>query len=65
MARAGRSVRLLEAEATVGGDCRSAALTLPGFVHDLGSAIHPFAAASPVFQSLPLARHGLRWVHPP
>ncbi|MDQ3781137.1 MAG: NAD(P)/FAD-dependent oxidoreductase [Chloroflexota bacterium] len=65
MARAGRSVRLLEAEATVGGDCRSAALTLPGFVHDLGSAIHPLAAASPVFQSLPLSQHGLRWVHPP
>jgi phytoene dehydrogenase-like protein len=40
-------------------------LTLPGFVHDLCSAIHPMAAASPFFRSLPLSAHGLEWIHPP
>ncbi len=64
IARAGRSVRVLEAQPTIGGGARSGALTLPGFVHDLGSAIHPMAAASPFFRSLPLERHGLEWVQP-
>ncbi|MGH2498473.1 MAG: phytoene desaturase family protein, partial [Candidatus Limnocylindria bacterium] len=65
MAQGGRSVVVHEAEATLGGGCRSAELTLPGFVHDVCSAIHPLAAGSPFFRSLPLADHGLEWVHPP
>lgn len=65
LARNGRSVVVLEAEETVGGGTRSAGITLPGFVHDLGSAIHPFGYASPFFRSLPLEEHGLEWVHPP
>ncbi|HLL97452.1 MAG TPA: NAD(P)/FAD-dependent oxidoreductase, partial [Rubrobacteraceae bacterium] len=65
LARAGRSVAVLEAEETVGGGTRSAESTLPGFVHDLGSAIHPLGYASPFFRSLPLDERGLEWVHPP
>ena len=64
LARAGRSVRVLEAAPTPGGGARSAALTLPGFVHDVCSAVHPLAAASPFFRQLPLDAHGLEWVHP-
>ena len=64
LAQAGRSVRLLEAQATLGGGARSGELTLPGFIHDLGSAIHPLALGSPFFRTLPLARHGLEWVQP-
>ena len=65
IARTGRKVVVLEAAETVGGGCRSADLTLPGFVHDVCSAVHPFAVASPFFQSMPLAAHGLEWVKPP
>lgn len=65
LARAGLSVVVLESRATIGGGTRSAELTLPGFVHDIGSAIHPLAAGSPLFQSLPLADHGLEWIYPP
>jgi len=65
LARAGRSVLVLEAEQTVGGGARSAALTLPGFVHDVCSAVHPLAVAAPFFSSLPLAKHGLEWIYPP
>jgi phytoene dehydrogenase-like protein len=65
LARAGRSVLVLEAADTIGGGTRSAELTLPGFVHDVCSAIHPMALASPFFRELPLAEHGLEWVHPP
>src|SRR5215213_10675543 len=64
LARAGRSVAVLEAEETVGGGTRSAELTLPGFVHDLGSAIHPLGIGSPALRGLPLAKYGLDWVHP-
>jgi phytoene dehydrogenase-like protein len=64
LAQAGRSVRVLEARDTVGGGARSAELTLPGFVHDVCSAIHPMAAASPFLRSLPLASHGLEWIDP-
>ncbi len=64
LARAGRSVRVYEAAATVGGGTRSAELTLPGFIHDVCSAVHPLAVASPFFRSLDLTRHGLEWVHP-
>jgi phytoene dehydrogenase-like protein len=65
LVRAGRSVAVLEAEDTVGGGIRSAELTLPGYVHDLGSAIHPLGYASPFFKTLPLEEHGLEWIHPP
>jgi phytoene dehydrogenase-like protein len=65
LARAGRSVLVIEANATVGGATRSAELTLPGFVHDICSAIHPLGVGSPFFQSLPLHKHGLEWIHPP
>jgi phytoene dehydrogenase-like protein len=49
----------------VGGGVRSAELTLPGFVHDICSAVHPLAAVSPLFRTLPLATYGLEWVEPP
>jgi len=64
LARSGLRVRVQEAEPAIGGGARSAALTLPGFVHDVCSAIHPMAAASPFFTRLPLADHGLEWIHP-
>jgi phytoene dehydrogenase-like protein len=64
LARAGRSVSVLEACATPGGGVRSAELTLPGFTHDVCSAIHPLAAASPFFQQLELGKHGVDWIHP-
>jgi phytoene dehydrogenase-like protein len=65
MARAGLPVTVVEAASTVGGGTRSAELTLPGFIHDICSAIHPLAAFSPFFKSLPLADHGLKWITPP
>jgi len=65
LAGAGRRVVVHEAEPTLGGGARSAALTRPGFVHDVCSAVHPFAAGSPFFRTLPLAAHGLAWVDPP
>jgi phytoene dehydrogenase-like protein len=64
LARAGWSVLVLEAEATVGGGTRTEELTLPGFRHDVCSAIHPGGAASPFFRQLPLTQHGLEWLHP-
>jgi phytoene dehydrogenase-like protein len=64
LARAGRSVTLVEASDTVGGGTRSAELTLPGFVHDVCSAAHPLGIASPFFRSLDLGRHGLEWIQP-
>jgi phytoene dehydrogenase-like protein len=65
IAHTGRKVVVFESAATWGGGCRSAALTLPGFVHDICSAVHPFAVGSPVFRALPLAAHGLEWIEPP
>ena len=65
LAEAGRSVVVLEANETIGGGARTAELTLPGFHHDLASAIHPMGVASPFFRSQPLADHGLEWVNPP
>src|SRR5207245_7938139 len=61
----GRSVTVVEANETIGGGCRSAELTLPGFVHDLCSAFHPMGAASPFFRSLELGSLGLEWIEPP
>ena len=65
LAKAKRSVALFEAASTVGGGMRSAELTLPGFVHDVCSAIHPLARASPFFAMLDLEGRGLEWIEPP
>jgi phytoene dehydrogenase-like protein len=62
-AEAGRSVLVVEAAETVGGGTRTAELTLPGFHHDVCSAIHPFAAVSPFFAAAGLERHGLELLH--
>lgn len=64
LARAGRTVQVLEAAATPGGGMRSAELTLPGHLHDICSAIHPLAAASPFFATLDLGRTGAELIHP-
>lgn len=64
LAREGCSVVVLEAAATIGGGARTEEITLPGFRHDVCSAVHPLGAGSPFFRSLPLADHGLEWVHP-
>lgn len=64
LARAGVSVLVCEANATIGGGARSAELSLPGFVHDICSAVHPLAAGSPFFKTLPLQRFGLEWIEP-
>src|SRR3982750_4486030 len=64
LAQAGRKVVVFEAERLIGGGMRSAELTLPGFTHDICSAIHPMGVASPFFQSVPLDKHGLEWIHP-
>lgn len=55
---------MFEAQPTIGGGTRSAELTLPGFVHDVCSAVHPWAASSPAFAGFPLAQHGLEWIQP-
>jgi len=65
MVQAGHTVCVVEGEAEIGGSCRSAALTKPGFTHDVCSAVFPLAAASPFLKSLPLAQHGLEWIHSP
>jgi phytoene dehydrogenase-like protein len=64
LARAGRKVVVLEGEETLGGGCRSAELTLPGYVHDVCSTVHSLALASPFLSELPLERHGLELAHP-
>lgn len=64
MQQAGLSVLLIEAKNTIGGGLRSAELSLPHFVHDICSAIHPLAAASPFFNTLPLEQYGLQFIHP-
>ncbi len=64
LARAGRSVVVLEAAPHLGGAAATRELTLPGFHHDVGSAVHPMAAASPAFEALDLVGAGLRWVQP-
>lgn len=64
LAQAKLSVLVLEANDTIGGGLRSGELTLPGFYHDLCSAIHPLGIGSPFFRALPLESYGLHWVHP-
>ncbi|MCR5889477.1 NAD(P)/FAD-dependent oxidoreductase [Hymenobacter sp. J193] len=63
--QAGLRVLLLEGKNKLGGGLRTAELTLPGFRHDICSAIHPLAAGSPFFQMLPLAQYGLEYITPP
>lgn len=64
LAEAGRQVLILEATDAPGGAVRTEELTLPGFKHDTFSSVYPASAASPVFGRMPLAEHGLEWVHP-
>ena len=64
LAQAGKSVAVYEAESKIGGGARSAELTLPGFVHDVCSAVHPMGLSSPFFRKLPLGQFGLRWIQP-
>jgi phytoene dehydrogenase-like protein len=64
LARAGRSVLVLEGRDTIGGGLRTEELTLPGFRHDTCSAIHPLGIASPFMRSVPLAEHGVEWIQP-
>jgi phytoene dehydrogenase-like protein len=65
LAREGRAVTVFEGASTVGGGTRTRELTLPGFRHDVCSAIHPFGRISPVFREIGLERHGVRWIQPP
>ncbi len=60
----GLSVLLIEGKDEVGGGTRTSELTLPGFHHDICSAVHPMAVLSPFFKTLPLSRHGLEWLQP-
>lgn len=64
LAQSGLSVLVVEAQSTAGGGCRSLELTLPGFVHDICSSIHPLAIGSPYFRTLNLERFGLDWIQP-
>jgi phytoene dehydrogenase-like protein len=63
LAQTGLAVDVFEAEEQIGGASRTLPLSVQGFRHDFGSAVHPMAAGSPFFQSLPLAQHGLEWIH--
>ena len=64
LAQVGQSVLVLEAKDTIGGGSRSKELTLPGFVHDICSAVHPLGIGSPFLRTLPLEQYGLEWLHP-
>src|ERR1700722_1253254 len=64
MQQKGLSVLLVEGKNTIGGGLRSAALTLPGYLHDICSAVHPLAVASPFFETLPLSNYGLEYIFP-
>lgn len=64
MQQQGLSVLLLEGKDTIGGGMRTAELTLPGYLHDICSAVHPLAVGSPFFEKLPLAQHGLEYISP-
>src|SRR5262245_61740511 len=65
LARAGKRVCIYEGSDRVGGGARSDNLTLPGFTHDICSAVHPLAVSSPFFTKLDLARYGLEFIEPP
>ena len=65
LAQNGQKVLVLEAKDTIGGGTRTAEITLPGFQHDICSAIHPLGIASPFFRNLSLKDFGLEWIYPP
>jgi phytoene dehydrogenase-like protein len=65
LARNGQRVLVIEAREHPGGGAVTEALTLPGFLHDTFSAVHPLGAGSPFLRTLPLGRHGLVWIEPP
>lgn len=65
LAQAGLGVDVYEAQAEPGGAARTLPLTLPGYMHDFGSAVHPLGAGSPFFATLPMEKNGLRWIHSP
>ncbi|WP_446745916.1 phytoene desaturase family protein [Silvibacterium acidisoli] len=65
LAQAGYKVDVYEAETQPGGAARTMPMTLPGFLHDFGSAVHPMAVGSPFFSSLPLEQYGLEWIDSP
>ena len=65
LGQTGVSVDVYEAEPQAGGAARTLPLTLPGYLHDFGSAVHPLAVGSPFFRTLPLEKHGLHWIHSP
>jgi len=65
LAQAGMKVDVFEAEPIPGGAARTLELTLPGFLHDFGSAVHPLAVGSPFFSALPLRDYGLEWIYSP
>ncbi len=64
MAQQGLKVHIIEAENSIGGGTRTKELTEPGFLHDVCSAVHPTAVASPFISTLPLSDYGLEWIHP-
>ncbi|MES4902809.1 MULTISPECIES: NAD(P)/FAD-dependent oxidoreductase [unclassified Streptomyces] len=64
LARRGLAVEVFEAAEAIGGGARTEELTLPGYRHDPCSAVHPLGVGSPAFRAMPLARHGLEWLHP-
>src|SRR5690349_14056533 len=65
LALAGLEVEVFEAESSPKNATHTMKLTLPEFLHDFGSAVHPMGAGSPFFSSLPLNQHGLEWIHSP
>jgi phytoene dehydrogenase-like protein len=65
LALTGHSVLVYEAAEVIGHGARTAEVTLPGFMHDVCSGVHPMAAGSPFFRTLPLAQYGLEWIQPP
>ncbi len=64
LAKEGFSVKIFEAYETVGGGMRTKELIEPGYFHDVCSAIHPMAVASPFLKKLPLGKYGLKWIDP-
>lgn len=65
LGQAGLQVEVFESQSIEGGGARTLELTLPGFMHDFGSAVHPLGVGSPFFSSLPLGSYGLEWIHSP
>jgi len=64
LAQAGLPVTVYERNEVIGGACRSSELIKPGYMHDIGSAVHPLAMSSPFFRKLPMEEYGLKWIVP-